>query len=215
MADTTKRIIIIGAGGHGQVVADILWQMHAAGLPVRPTGFLDENSALHGQVFLDLPVLGRLADLPAVPHEAVVVAVGDNQVRQRLFLALAGQGEQFQTACHPRATIARDVTIGAGSMICAAVVINTGSRIGQNVILNTGCTIDHHNQIGDHVHIAPGAHLGGEVTVAELALVGIGATVLPRRHIAALSIVGGGAVVTRDIPAGSIVVGVPARPVEK
>lgn len=100
-------------------------------------------------------------------------------------------------------------------MICAGVVVNTGSVIGADVILNTGCTVDHHNRIGDHAHIAPGVHMGGEVEVGEGALVGIGATVMPRKRIGAWSVVGAGTLVTRDVPDGVVVVGAPARVVRE
>jgi acetyltransferase-like isoleucine patch superfamily enzyme len=96
-------------------------------------------------------------------------------------------------------------------MVCAGAIVGPASRIGVDVILNTACSVDHHNQIADHVHIGPGAHLGGEVQVAEGALVGMGATVLPRCRVGAWSTVAAGAVVTEDVPDGATVVGVPAR----
>ncbi len=96
-------------------------------------------------------------------------------------------------------------------MVCAGAVINPGTTLGNNVILNTGCTVDHHNQIGDHVHIAPGAHLGGEVAIEDGVLVGIGATVMPRCRVGAWSVVGAAALVHRDLPGGVTAIGVPAK----
>jgi acetyltransferase-like isoleucine patch superfamily enzyme len=87
--------------------------------------------------------------------------------------------------------------------------------VGSNVILNTGCSIDHHNVIGDHAHIAPGARLGGNVTVGQGTLIGIGAIVLPGRHIGAWSVVAAGAVVTKDIPDGVVALGSPARTITR
>lgn len=205
------RVLIFGAGGHAQVVADILWRMQEAGIDVSPVGYLDDNPALEGQDFLDLPVLGSVARLPAIPHDAVIVAIGENATRKKLFERLKGQGEQFIIARHPRAVVAPDVPIGPGSMICAGVVVNPGSVIGANVILNTGCTVDHHNRIGDHAHIAPGVHLGGEVAVGEGAFLAIHSSVIPRRSVGAWSMIGAGSVVTKDIPAHVTAVGVPAR----
>ena len=201
-----SRVVIIGAGGHAQVVADILWRMRDDALDVTPVAYLDDKAALHGQIFLNVPVVGAVDQLGQIEHEAVIVAIGNGRIRQKLFATLQQQGERFIIVRHPTAVIAPDVQIGPGSMICANVVVNTGSVIGQNVILNTACTVDHHNQIGDHAHIAPGVHLGGDVWVGEGALVGIGATVLPQRHIGRWATVGGGAVIVRDVAAGQTAV---------
>lgn len=200
------RIVIVGAGGHAQVVADILWRMRDAGRDILPVAYLDDNPALHGQTFLDISVMGGTDQLFQIEHEAVIAAIGNGRIRQQLFTALQQRGEQFVVARHPTAVIAPDVQIGPGTMICANVVVNTGTVIGQNVILNTACTVDHHNHIGDHAHIAPGAHLGGNVHVGEGALVGIGAVVLPQRRIGAWATVGGGAVVVKDVEEGTTAV---------
>lgn len=209
------RVVIIGAGGHAQVVADILLRMYEASNDIRPIGYLDDDPLLLGKRFLDLPVLGKIAQLNQVDHDAVIVAIGDNAIRQRIFEMLNQKGERVVTAQHPRAVIAPDVHIEPGSMICAGVVINVGCIVGANVILNTGCTVDHHCRIEDHAHIAPGAHLGGEVVVGEGALVGIGAIVIPRCHIGEYSVIGAGAVVTKSVPPGLTVVGVPAKPIQR
>lgn len=211
----SRRVVILGAGGHGQVVADILWQMQAAGEDVVPIGYLDDNPLLIGKHLLGLPVLGLGANLAAVPHEAVVVAVGDNATRRRLFDELVARGERLQACCHPRATVAPDVVPGPGTMICAGVVVNPGSIVCANAILNTGCTVDHHNRIGDHAHIAPGVHLGGDVVIGDGTLVGIGATVMPGRRVGAWSIVGAASLVNRDLGDGVIAAGMPARAIRR
>lgn len=205
------QVIIIGGGGHAQVVADILLRAQEQNAFIQPVGYVDDDPTLTGQRLAGLPVLGCLEQLSAIPHEAVVIAIGDNETRQRLFVNLQGRGECFAIARHPRAVIAPDVFVGPGCMIAANVVVNTGSVIGANVILNTGCTVDHHSHIGDHVHIAPGVHLGGRVTVDDGSLIGIGATVMPGRHVGAWSIVGAGALIHRDLSEKVVAVGVPAR----
>lgn len=205
------RVLIIGAGGHGHVVADILLRMNEHTGAVEPIGYLDDNPSLHGRQLLGLAVLGTTAALTSTAHDAVVVAIGDNASRRRLFEQLRQAGERFVAACHPQAVIAPDVTVGAGAMVCAGVVVNPGSVIGSNAILNTSCSIDHNSRIGDHVHIGPGARLGGQVVVAEGALVGIGATVIGRRRVGAWSVVGANLLVYHDVPDGATVMGNPAR----
>jgi sugar O-acyltransferase (sialic acid O-acetyltransferase NeuD family) len=209
------RVLIIGAGGHAQVVADILLRMADDGQAIIPVGFLDDKPALLGLSFLGLPVVGRVSDLPDMAYDALIVAVGENRTRKHILEHLSGNFCRFAVALHPRSILAPDVKVGNGSMVCAGAIANTGAVIGAHVILNTGCSVDHHNVIGDCVHIAPGVHLGGEVEVGEGTLIGIGATVMPRRRIGSWSVVGAGALVHEDVPDGVVVVGVPARIVRK
>ena len=205
------RVLIISAGGHAQVIADVLLRMREDGADLMPVGYLDDNPALTGQRLLGLRVLGAIDHLSAVAHDALIVAIGDNATRQHIFERLHTQSERFVVARHSSAVIAPDVRIGPGSMICAGVVVNPGSVIGANVILNTGCTVDHHNRIGNHVHIAPGVHLGGDVNIGEGTLVGIGATVMPQRRVGDWSVVSAGALVHADLPDRVVAAGMPAR----
>jgi sugar O-acyltransferase (sialic acid O-acetyltransferase NeuD family) len=206
-----QRVLIVGAGGHAQVVADLLLRSAEAGGPAHPVGYLDDNAALHGRALLGLPVLGGLAQCAAIPHDAVVVAIGSNGLRRRLFEELRARGEQFATAVHPRAIVALDAALGPGVMICAGAVVGTGAQIGANAIVNTAASVDHHNRIGAHSHIAPGVHLGGDVQIGEGCLVGIGAVVMPQRSVGSWSVVGAGALVHRDLPANVTALGSPAR----
>lgn len=207
----STRVIIVGAGGHGQVVADILLQMAAYSATLTPVGYVDDDASLAGRQLLGLPVLGKVTDIVAFEHDAVVVAIGDNRTRRTLLMTLQSQGESLVTAIHPRAVVASSAVIGAGAVLCAGVIVNPGASIGVNVIVNTGATVDHHNVIGDHAHIAPGAHLGGDVTIGEGTLIGIGAVVMPQRRVGAWCTVGAGGVVTRDLPDRVVAIGAPAR----
>ena len=162
------RVLIIGAGGHGQVVADILKSASRQGSDVQPCGYLDHNDRLWNQVLLDLTVLGSVDEWTRFDHDAVIVGVGDNETRRDLFDNLSRCGERFATARHPSAILSASCTIDQGSVVCAGVVVNTAAHVGANVILNTSCSVDHHNEIGDHAHIAPGARLGGDVTIGQV-----------------------------------------------
>jgi sugar O-acyltransferase (sialic acid O-acetyltransferase NeuD family) len=139
--------------------------------------------------------------------------VGDNTRRACLDQDLRRAGQRFATAQHPSALIAGGTSVGDGSMICARVVVGCCSRVGRGVILNTACTVDHHARLDDFVHVAPGVHLGGDVSIGSRSMVGIGAIVLPGVSIGCGAVVGAGAVVTRDVAAGATVVGVPAVPI--
>jgi len=208
-------VVVLGAGGHAQVVADVLLRSHETGGECKPIGFLDDDPRLLGSRYLGLEVLGPIVDLHRFAHDAVVVAIGQNRIRARIFDAMMAQGERFVNAIHPSALLAPDVTLGRGAMICARVVVNPTSFIGDSVILNTGCTVDHHNEIGAHAHIAPGAHTGGNVRVGEGAFLGIGAVVIPGRTVGEWAVVGGGAAVVRDIPPHTTAVGVPAKVIKR
>jgi sugar O-acyltransferase (sialic acid O-acetyltransferase NeuD family) len=202
------RLLIVGAGGHGEVVADILHAQRAAGGAVDLIGYVDDDGRLRDCERLGGRVIGFVRDIPSLTFDAVIVAVGDNAERARLVGAL--HGVPLATAIHPSAVIGGGSAIGAGSMICAGAVVGCGSRVGRGVILNTASTIDHHSQIGDFAHIAPGVHLGGAVTIGAGTLLGIGAVVLPGVTVGAAAIVAAGAVVIRDVPDGARVAGVPA-----
>jgi sugar O-acyltransferase (sialic acid O-acetyltransferase NeuD family) len=202
-----KKIIIMGAGGHGQVVADALMQMGGA----TPVAFVDENLKLHGKHIMGIPVPGGNATIGAIEHDGIVLALGNNGLRKRIFIDLRAAGEKLFTVIHPSAIIAQNVVVGDGCMILAGSVINTGTVIKDNTIINTNSTIEHHNVIGPHVHVAPGATLGGEVIVEEEAMVGIGATVLPRLTVHKRAVLGGGSTAINDILEGTTAVGVPAQ----
>ena len=206
------KIVVMGASGHGQVVADILFQMWTKGREMEIIGFLDDDPALRGTRVLGLPVLGNFADLAATPHDCVALGIGDNETRARVYAELTLARKRFVTAIHPCAVLAPDVVVGEASVLAAGAVANPGAVIGENAILNTCASIDHHCVLGAHAHVAPGAHLAGGVVVGEGALVGVGACAVPGARIGAWSIVGAGAAVTDEVYDRTTVAGVPARP---
>jgi sugar O-acyltransferase (sialic acid O-acetyltransferase NeuD family) len=206
------RLLIYGAGGHAQVVADATRAAIAAGhLQLELVGFVDDAAQTIGTLVMGMRVWGPIAAAGDVAHELVVVGIGSNPTRRRFADDCLAQGRPLQTVIHPRATVAVGVDVGAGSVIFAGAVVNTGSTIGANVILNTRCSVDHHNHIGSHAHIGPGVTLGGDVSIGEGTLVGIGATVMPQRRVGAWSTVGAGSLVHRTVGDGQTVVGAPAR----
>lgn len=195
------KIAIMGAGGHGVVVLDVLQKMGYTNLV-----FADKSKA--GDQVLGVPVEDP-THLCWGDVDGCIIAIGNNKVRERLSLDWK---QLYITAVHPNAIISSlAVELVEGTVVMAGVVINPRVRIGAHCIINTKASIDHDCTIGDFVHISPGATLCGTVTVEEGAHIGAGATIIPGKKIGAWAVVGAGAVVVSDVPAGATVVGVPAK----
>lgn len=149
-------------------------------------------------------------DLASLAPFRFLVGIGNNEVRQRLFLELQKIGTPL-TLRHPFSCVSPTATIGHGVVIMPGVVVNTGAKIGDNVILNTSCSVDHDCEIGAHSHLCPGVHLAGNVTVGPGTMIGTGTAVIPGVCIGANCTIGAGAVVVRDMPNCAIAYGSPCR----
>jgi len=208
------KIVIVGAGGHGRVVLDILGNNHH----FQVAGFLDSNPALHNNHIEGLPILGDLslaAQLAEKGIDAAIVAIGDNRIRRNFAQLLEKAGVNLISAIHPTATIAQNVSIGRNVVICPGVTICPHVSIADSVICNTASTIDYECQIDDAVHICPGVHLAGRVWVKSSAFLGIGTNVIQGLTIGESALTGAGSVVVHDVPDYSTVVGVPAMVVKE
>ena len=207
-----KRLIILGAGGHGAVVAE------AARLMNRWNDILflddDENAS---QEVLGCPIIGKFEQLRKLSGNGteLIVAVGDNLRRSELIGTVKNEGGQLATVIHPSAEISESASIADGVMVGAGCVIGARAMIGEGSIINTSATVDHDCNLGVAVHLSPGANLGGGAVIGDLVWVGIGATVNGFVSIGSASIVGASAAVISDVVAGQTVVGVPAKPVAK
>ncbi len=204
------RVLIIGAGGHGKVVLDIL---RAAGIH-EPAGFIDADPVLAGTVTGGVKILGAMNLLPKLRRQGIqgaVVAIGDSRTRRHCAALLREHGIELVNAIHPTAFVSNTAILGQGIVIAAQAAISTDSRVDDLAIINTSAVVDHECRVGHAAHICPGAHLAGRVSVSPGAFIGLGANVIQCLRIGEEATVGAGAVVLEDVAAFSTVAGVPAR----
>lgn len=199
-------LIIIGASGHGKVVADIAMKMNKW----KNISFLDDNLSL--KTIMGIPVIGSSANVVEhTKHSDFFVAIGNNSTRERIQEGLLAQGTSIVSLVHPSAIIGTDVNVGIGTAIMAGVVINSSSVVGKGCIINSNSGLDHDNNIGDYVHISPRTHLAGTVKVGKGSWLGIGSVVSNNINICSGCKIGAGAVVVKDITESGTYVGVPVR----
>lgn len=198
-----KKLLIIGASGHGKVVADI-----ARKNGYEKITFLDDN--VNVKSCMEFPVLGTSREAEKYSDYDLFVAIGNAGIREQVQNELADSGRKIAVLVHPAAVIAPEVTIGEGTVIMAGAVVNPDVCIGKGCIINTGATVDHDNRISDFVHVSVGSHLAGTVTVGEKTWIGAGAVVSNNITICSGCMIGAGAVVVKDIKEPGTYVGVPA-----
>jgi sugar O-acyltransferase (sialic acid O-acetyltransferase NeuD family) len=203
------RLAILGASGHGKVIADIALLLGYTDVVFFDDAWPSKSSVGRWSVVgTTETLLSAMADF-----DAVIVGIGDNRIRLEKFAVLIAASAPLVTLVHPAAVVSNFAQIGIGSVICAGAILNVDAVLGAAVIVNTGATVDHDCRLADGVHIAPGVHLSGDVHVGAISWVGVGACVRQGVHIGSDVMVGAGAVVVSDIPDGVTVVGNPARPI--
>lgn len=201
-----KKLLIIGAGGHGKVVANIAKCLGIYSEIV----FLDDNE--ERQSVQGYPCKGTISDLETEGKESeVFVAIGNAAIREKIFSFVNEKGFKIPTLLHPDAVIGEGVQIGCGTVVMAGVVINADARIGKGAIVNTSSSIDHDCVVEDFTHIAVGAHIAGNVKIGKGCWIGAGAVLNNNLSLTSGVTIGAGAVVIRDIIEAGTYVGVPAR----
>lgn len=201
----TLPVLVLGAGGHGRVVAEVV---QSAGHAVE--GFV-ADFVPRGELVLGLPVLGDSSWLATQPPRLVALALGDNRRREAAAQALVAHGHTVGTFVHARAWVSPTAQLGEGTVVMAMAVVNAEARVGRGVILNTACVVEHECVVGDFAHLSPHVALGGRARIGARTHVGIGASVLHLANVGDDCVVGGGAVVLKELPSGVTAVGVPAR----
>jgi sugar O-acyltransferase (sialic acid O-acetyltransferase NeuD family) len=203
------QILVFGAGGHAKVIIDIIEKQGR----YKIAGIVDRG----GADLLGYKYLGGDDAVAGLGVKRGIVAVGDNFVREKIVAKIAAVVPDFEfvTAVHPSAQLARGVVLGAGSVVMAGACLNTDTRVGAHCIINTQSSLDHECAIADFASIAPGAILGGNVTVGAGSAVCLGAKIIHKVGVGTGSVVGAGAVVVEDVPAGVLAFGVPCRVIKK
>lgn len=195
------RLIIIGASGHGKVVADV-----ARNCGYTEIVFLDNDPSISSCA--GYAVLGSDEMLESLEGD-VFIAIGKAEIRRKLMTRY--EDRNFPILVHPSAVVAENVAIDSGTVVMAGAVINPGATIGRGCIINTSSSIDHDCVVGDFVHVAVGAHLCGTVKIGENTWIGAGSTVSNNVEICGGCMIGAGAVVIHDIEEEGTYIGVPAK----
>lgn len=201
-----KELLIIGASGHGKVVADIAVKSGQ----YDEISFYDDNEKIES--ILGFPCKGKVSLLEREPRDKdVVVAIGSAAIRERLMSQIQEMGFSIPALVHPQAVIAEDVQLGDGTVVMAGAIVNSGAQIGCGTIINTASSVDHDCVVEDYAHVSVGAHLAGTVHVGKRCWIGAGATVNNNISICADAMIGAGAVVVKNVTKAGTYVGVPAQ----
>ncbi len=199
-----NRIVIIGANGHGKVIADIAKKNGYTNII-----FLDDNTSV--AKCNGYSVNGTIKDVNDYCDRDFIVAIGNSQIRQKIQNQLVEMGMNLATLVHPHAVIGENATLGEGTVVMAGAIVNPCAKIGKGSIINTCASIDHDCLVGDFTHISVGAHIAGTVTIGDRTWIGAGATVINNIVITNDCMIGAGAVVINNINECGTYIGVPAK----
>lgn len=212
-----QNIAILGTGGFAREVLDIFMARNAISPQYEILGFIDENPDHWGRVLNGYPVLGGFDwfDTRDTAEIQAICGVGNPAVRRKLIQKAATPGLRFCNIIHPTAGLTPFVELGEGVVVTAGCIFTNQIKVGNHVHVNLDCTIGHDCIIEDFCTVAPGVHVSGNAHVKTGCDIGTGAVIIQGITIGEWSIVGAGAVVTKDIPANTTSVGVPAKVIKE
>lgn len=201
-----KKLIIIGASGHGKVIANIAKLNGYTDIT-----FLDDDLSKKKNGKYD--VIGTSSDIDKYRNVDTdfFVGIGNNAIRKKMTEILLEKEIHQPILIHPSAVIDETASIEEGTAVMANVVINADARIGKYCIINTATTVDHDCIIHDYVHLSPGVHVAGTVEIGKSCWIGIGASIINNITICKDCVVGAGSVVIKNVEETGIYVGVPVK----
>lgn len=210
-----QQIIIYGAGGFAREVAWLIERINDVNPQWEILGYIDDNKENHGKVINNYPVLGGTDYLNQFEKIAVTIAVGKSTTREKIAMKLFDKKQiNFPNLIDPSVIYSKDIKLGQGAIICANSVLTPNIKIGDFLIINLSCTVGHDVIIEDYVTLLPSVNISGNSIIQKCADLGTQVIVIPEKTVGSYSIIGAGAVITKDIPEYCTAVGMPAKPIK-
>lgn len=210
-----SSVVVVGAGGFGREVAELIRDLSRSGAGLEFAGFLSDDEATWGTVVNDAPVLGGLSWLESHPDAQVALGVGSPATKCRIVSRLRWLDLRFPVLVHPTVIRSPYVDLGPGTIVTAGNILTANIVLGAYAMLNLACTVGHDTVLGDYVSVSPRVAVSGNVSIKAGCDVGTGSALIQGVTVGEWSIIGAGAVVAGNLPPNCTAVGVPAKAIKQ